>query len=121
MKKRDLDYRTIFQKAQGLFTKHGKLWPIESVWVAILGVFVFVNILVLVWSFILFLRVSGDDVFAITPREEALAETFNRAQLEELLSELRGRQARFETLTQNVVASPVITEDEVSEEEVVVE
>jgi len=80
-----------------LLLSNQRLTPVESIWAFVLVVFVIVNILVVVWSFILFLRVNSDDIFAVEIQQGEAVETLNRTQLKELTETLKERRATFES------------------------
>ena len=95
----DSNLTAFLDRAHTLFSKRHDLYPIESIWLLVLGVFAIANVLVMAWSFVLFIGTSDDDVFIVTPRASGTIETLNRAELDELLETLRVRQAAFETRT----------------------
>lgn len=101
-----LDQKELVGHIRKIFSKGHELHPTESIWFMLLIVFTVVNILVVVWSFILFLRVSSDDVFAVVPQETTGGETLNRTQLETLLTMLRRKSVEFEMLTENMIVIP---------------
>lgn len=114
-----LDQKELISIIKKIFSRGHALHPTESIWFMLLIVFTVVNILVVIWSFILFLRVSEGDVFAVVPQETTSTETLNRTQLETLLTTLGKRSAEFEMLTENVIVVPqdTDTDDEGNEVE----
>jgi len=109
------DYTKVEERIKSLFVRRQAMYPIESIWLSILFTLTAATILVTLWSFILFIRVSGDDVFAVAPKEGESVETLNRSQLETLLSTLRKRQAAFDSRTQRVI-EPVAQKQEDDED-----
>lgn len=110
------EYKKTFERMKQVLGKRHALWPTESIWMWALISFTVLNLLVLAWSFILFLRVNTGDVFAVAPVESQPTETLNRAELKELLDELEQRRVEFNALQGEAVLQAPASEQPESEE-----